>query len=302
MNMSSSARPADSRAALAAHWPLFLGILALLVPTIITIAQNTWTAEAGVHGPIVLATGIWLVARRWKEMLSIRQPGSALIFWAGSVVLLVAYVLARAFDFLVIEAAALLFELVLIFYYYFGREAVTRMWFPILYLCFAVPIPGWVIDTITAPLKSFISHTATMLLTKAGYPIVREGVTLYIAQYQLLVEDACAGLNSLISLTAISLFYIYILHNASVRYSLFLMLWIIPAALLANLVRVIILVLITYYFGNAAAQGFLHSTAGLLMFATALLGIFAVDSLMTPIRRMLTKSAPPAVSGEEHKA
>jgi exosortase len=293
MDMTTSARPVDTRAALIAHWPLFVGIAALFIPTLITLAQQTWTAEAGVHGPIVLATGIWLVARRWKEMLSIRQPGSPVLFWIGTAFLLAAYVFARAFDFLVVEAGALLFELVLIFYLYFGREALARMWFPILYLCFVLPIPGWVIDSITAPLKAYISHTATWMLSQLGYPIVREGVTLYIAQYQLLVEDACAGLNSLISLTAISLFYIYILHNASVRYSLFLMLWIIPAALLANLVRVIILVLITYYFGNAAAQGFLHSTAGLVMFATALLGIFAIDSLMTPIRKALTKAPTP---------
>ena len=113
---------------------------------------------------------------------------------------------------------------------------------------------------------------------------------MIVGPYQLLVEDACAGLNSLISLTAISLFYIYILHNASWRYALFLMLWIVPVALLANLVRVMILVLITYHFGNAAAQGFLHSTAGLVMFATALLGIFLVDGLMTPVRRMLTRA------------
>lgn len=294
MDMTASVGTDDPRAALVAHWPLWLGIAALLVPTLVTLAQQTWTAEAGVHGPIVLATGIWLVARRWKEMIGIRQPGSTALFVVGTVLTLAAYIFARAFDFLVIEVATLLAELVLIFYLYFGREAVIRMWFPILYLCFVIPIPGWVIDTITAPLKAYISHTATWLLSQAGYPIVREGVTLYIAQYQLLVEDACAGLNSLISLTAISLFYIYILHNASVRYSLFLMLWIIPAALLANLVRVIILVLITYYFGNAAAQGFLHSTAGLVMFATALLGIFAIDSLMTPIRKMLTKAPAPA--------
>ena len=126
------------------------------------------------------------------------------------------------------------------------------------------------------------------MLDAAGYPIASQGVTLVIAQYQLLVEDACAGLNSIVSLTAISLFYIYILHNASWRYSLLLFVWIIPAALFANLVRVLTLVLITYYFGNAAAQGFLHSTAGMIMFVVALLSIFAVDKAMTPIRRRLT--------------
>lgn len=273
------------------HWPVFIGLAVLLVPTLISIGTQSWTGEAGVHGPIVLATGIWLFARRWRELLSIQRPGSWPMTLALLVPSLLVYAFGRAFGFLALEALALLGVFVAVFYGWFGTEAARRMWFPILYLLFVVPIPGWVITTLTAPMKEYVSWSATWILSHAGYPIVREGVTLYVAQYQLLVEDACAGLNSLISLTAISLFYIYILHNASWRYALFLMLWIIPVALLANLVRVIILVLLTYHFGNAAAQGFLHSTAGLVMFATALLGIFMVDGLMTPVRRMLTRNA-----------
>jgi exosortase B len=273
------------------HWPLAIGGLALLIPTLIAVATGSWTGEQGVHGPIVLATGIWLFARRWKELLSIREPGNPALMFAVLVPSLLVYIFGRAFDFLALEALAMLGVLVALFYGWFGLEACKRMWFPILYLGFVVPLPGWVITAMTAPMKEYVSWAATAILGKVGYPIVREGVTLYVAQYQLLVEDACAGLNSLISLTAISLFYIYILHNASWRYALFLMLWIVPVALLANLVRVIILVLITYHMGNAAAQGFLHSTAGLVMFATALVGIFLVDGLMTPVRRWLTRRA-----------
>jgi exosortase len=291
--MDMAAQPVRARppfaVALAHHWPLAVGGLALLIPTMIAIATGSWTGEAGVHGPIVLATGVWLFARRWNEMLSIQQPGRWSVVLAVLIPSLLVYTFGRAFDFLALEVLALGGALIAMFYGWFGLEALKRMWFPILYLIFVVPIPGWVITTLTAPMKEYVSSSATWLLSHAGYPIIREGVTLYVAQYQLLVEDACAGLNSLISLTAISLFYIYILHNASWRYALFLMLWIIPVALLANLVRVIILVLLTYHFGNAAAQGFLHSTAGLVMFASALLGIFMVDGLMTPVRRWLTR-------------
>ncbi|WP_171130124.1 exosortase V [Sphingomonas sp. ID1715] len=276
---------------LARHWPLLGGIALLLVPTIIAIATQSWTGEAGVHGPIVLATGVWLFARRWKELRDVQRSGKFGLTLAVLIPSLLLYAFSRAFGFLATEAIGLGGVFVAIFYGWFGGEAVRRMWFPMLYMAFVVPMPGWVVSTLTAPMKEYVSSSATWLLSKAGYPIVREGVTLYVAQYQLLVEDACAGLNSLISLTAISLFYIYILHNASWRYALFLMLWIVPVALLANLVRVIILVLITYHFGNAAAQGFLHSTAGLVMFATALIGIFAVDGLMTPVRKLLTRTS-----------
>lgn len=283
-------RPGSSHAVLR-HWPLALGLAVLGIPTLIHMARESWTGETGVHGPIVLATGIWLFAQRWRELQEIQRPGHPALTAALIGSALLAYVFGRAFDFLAIEVFAFGVVLLGVFYASFGLEAVRRMWFPIFYMIFVVPIPGWVIDSITGPLKAYVSHSATYLLEGAGYPIVREGVTLYVAQYQLLVEDACAGLNSLISLTAISLFYIYVLHNASWRYALFLMFWIIPVALLANLLRVIILVLITYHFGNAAAQGFLHSTAGLVMFATALIGIFAVDRLMTPVRKLLTRRA-----------
>lgn len=272
------------------YWLIIVGVLSLMIPTVISLAQTVWSSEAGVHGPIVLATGIWLFFRRADELRSIQRPGSPLLTAAMMIPALLLYTFGRAFDFISLEVFALGVVLVALFHLFFGLEALKRMWFPILYLGFVVPLPGWVVDTVTAPLKSYISWSATHLLEAAGYPIAREGVTLYIAQYQLLVEDACAGLNSIISLTAISLFYIYILHNANWRYSMILILWIIPMAMLANLVRVLALVLITYYLGNAAAQGYLHSTAGLVMFATALLGIFAIDSLMTPIRKRLSRS------------
>ena len=69
-----------------------------------------------------------------------------------------------------------------------------------------------------------------------------------------------------------------------------LVLFIVPVAILANLVRVLLLLLITYYWGEAAGQGFLHEFAGMLMFIVALLGIFVVDNIARPLERMLRRS------------
>ncbi len=278
------------RDVLQSRWPLWVGLLLLGIPSLISLGQEAWTVDTGVHGPIVLATAIWLLYQAWPEVAALKRPGNPMIAGVAMLFFLSVYAFGRAFSFLSVEIAAYIGLLVTVGYLYLGFAVLRRFWFPILYLGFVVPLPGWFVDGITAPLKNYITYSATVLLDAAGYPIASEGVTLVVAQYQLLVEDACAGLNSIISLTAISLFYIYILHNASWRYSLLLFLWIIPAALFANLVRVLMLVLITYHFGNAAAQGFLHSTAGMIMFVVALVSIFAVDKAMTPIRRRLTKA------------
>lgn len=268
---------------------LALGLLLTLVPTLLATAQQSWSQESGVHGPLVLATAVWLVWRNWDEIVAAARPGKLWIAVPLIVLMAAAYVFGRAFNFLLIEVGALLVAILAIGYAFVGHRVMWKMWFPIFYLLFLIPLPGWLMDSITQPLKVLVSDITTWILSVAGYPITQVGVTIYIAQYQLLVEDACAGLNSLISLTAVGLFYIYLMHNASWRYSLLLLALLLPIAIAANVVRVIILVLLTYYAGNEVAQGYLHDFAGIVTFVSALLLIFLVDKLLTPVRRRLSR-------------
>ena len=70
-----------------------------------------------------------------------------------------------------------------------------------------------------------------------------------------------------------------VLHNA------IMLACILPIAFVANITRVIILVLITYYFGDAAGQGFLHGTAGMVLMVAALLFLFLVDGALVRVLR-----------------
>jgi exosortase B len=272
-----------------ARWPLLLGILAICVPTLVELARGPWSLESGVHGPIVIATGLWLIFRRLPEIKAEMQPGNPVYTYAGLAIAVPLYAFSRAFDFLSVEVAALLLALLSVAHAYVGMKVLRSMWFPIFYLGFVIPIPGWVIDSITQPLKIFVSGAVTDTLTYFGYPIARSGVTIYVASYQLLVEDACAGLNSLVSLSAIGLFYVYMLRGSNWRYSILLLALVVPIAIAANCIRVAALVLITYHFGDAAAQGYLHNFAGMVTFTSALLFIFLIDKLLTPIRNRLAE-------------
>lgn len=281
----------DWRHLLTRQWPLAAGMAVLAVPTIVSLAQGPWQEESGVHGVIVLVTGIWLVLRRWDDILRLRQPGNAILTAIVLAAALMLYVAGRAFEFISVEAAALLLAMVAVMYQYWGMAVVRMMWFPIVYLGFVVPLPGWLLDTITLPLKELVSQLVTNILADLDYPIARQGVTLYVGAYQLLVEDACAGLNSLISLSAIGLFYVYLLRGSNPSYSILLLLMVIPIAIIANCVRVAALVLITYYLGNAWAQGYLHNFAGMVTFVSALLLIFMLDWVLTPLRNRLEPKA-----------
>lgn len=282
----------DMRLFLTQRWPLALGIIALSVPTIVSLAQGPWQMESGVHGVIVLVTGIWLVLRRWNDIIAMQSPGRPLVTAVLLAVALPLYAAGRAFEFISIEAAALLLAMVAVMQQYWGMAAVRLLWFPILYLGFVVPIPGWLLDTVTLPLKILVSEIVTSALAELGYPVGRLGVTLYISSYQLLMEDACAGLNSLVSLSAIGLFYVYLIRGSNPAYSLLLLALVIPIAIAANCVRVAALVLITYHFGNAMAQGYLHNFAGMVTFVSALLFIFVLDWLLTPLRNSFERRMP----------
>lgn len=261
--------------------PLLIGFGLLAVPTVITLGEQVWSREAGAHGPIVLGTGLWLVWRRLPELRATGKPGPAWLTVLMMAASLPVYVFGRAYDFISLEVVGLYGVAMAYLHSRFGLHAMLKNWFPLFYLGFLVPPPGWFIDSITAPLKLFVSYVTTGALQAVGIPVFREGVTLMIAQYQLLVEDACSGMNSITGLVAISLFYIYLLRNASWRYSLLLVALVIPIAVVANIIRVGTLVLLTYFFGDAVAQGFLHMAAGLLLFTSALLLVFLVDNLIS---------------------
>ena len=65
---------------------------------------------------------------------------------------------------------------------------------------------------------------------------------------------------------------------------------IVPISFFANVIRVIILVLVTYHFGDEAGQGFVHGFAGMVLFIVALSLILAVDHLLRWGSRRLRSS------------
>jgi len=143
-----------------------------------------------------------------------------------------------------------------------------------------VPLPYSAVMAITGPLKSAVSVVATYGMSALGYPIGRSGVVITIGQYQLLVAEACAGLQTMFTLEAMGLLYTNLMAYRSAVRSMILAVMVVPVAFCANVVRVIILVLITYHLGDEVGQGFVHGFAGLVLFAVALGFIMGFDRLL----------------------
>ena len=260
-------------------WICVLGLLALYVPTIWGLAVNIWSTEEQSQGPIVLAIAAWLVWRSWKQIddSSVDRP-RPVIGWLLVAIALLLYVFGRSQRILSAQTLSVIFLLPALVLLMRGGRQLRPAAFALFFLIFLVPLPATMVDAVTQPLKLAVSSVATTVLFAAGYPIARSGVILQIGQYQLLVADACAGLHTLFSLEAMGLLYLNVVRHTSLLRNIALAILIVPISFAANVIRVMVLALITYHFGDEAGQGFLHGFAGLVLFMTALMFIIATDS------------------------
>ena len=252
------------------------GLAALWLPTWWDLVFGIWAPDAQGHELIILAVSGWLIYRQRDALRELPDTPSR---WGAACVVigLLLYAFGRSQQFLRIEMLALGVVLAASIVCFKGAAALRLIWFPLVFLLFALPLPYTLVLAVTAPLKAGVSIVATQLLLWLGFPMGRSGVVITIGQYQLLVSEACAGLQTMFTLEAMGLLYASLKNYRSWLRNAALALLVVPIAFSANVVRVMILVLVTFHFGDAAGRGFIHGFAGLVLFAVGLSMIFAAD-------------------------
>lgn len=254
----------------------------LLIPTVLRMGKEVWVLDEQAHGPIIVLVVLYLL---WKQRDILSQDYSGpnwirMVGWCTLIAGALSFIVGRTQDIIFFEVGGQMTCLAGLAMILFGRLGVVRLWFPILFLVFMLPLPGFVVDQATSSLKMVVSEAAASIMHFAGLPIARDGVLLQIGQYKLLVADACSGLYSLISLSALGILYLWLIRSSNKVRNALLFMSIFPIAIAANITRVIILSLITYYMGDEAGQGFLHGFAGMSLFLAALTLIIGLDSFL----------------------
>lgn len=280
----SSVLPRPLTTPASAPWLLAAaGMLAMFLPSYWAAMNGLWQSDDFGHAPIILAIALWLFWQVREAVWLAPDDPWPLVAWPLLVLGLLLYVFGRIFTVssveffsqpLIVAAVLLLLK---------GPAALRAAWFPVVYLIFMVPLPGTLVDAVTGPLKQWISYLVVNLLYAAGYPIARTGVMITIGPYQLLVADACSGLHSMFSLSALGTLFMYIMGRASRWHNAVMLAAILPIAFGANIVRVMVLVLVTYHLGDEAGQGFLHGAAGIVLLLVALVLLFLLDMALAAV-------------------
>ena len=281
--------------------PVLAGLLILYVPTFYDLAGTIWREDEYAHGPIILAIIVWLIWDKRQVLLAAPIRTASVAGFSLLVVGLLLYVVGRSQSISIFEIGALVPILAGVLLAMRGWPALRASWFMLLFLAYLVPLPSVLVDALTGPLKQNVSAVAEHLLYSAGYPVARSGVTLTVGQYQLLVADACSGLNSMFSLSALGLLYLYLKHRNSWLHNGVILASILPIAVAANIVRVLVLVLVTFHFGEEVGQGFLHGGAGMVLLLVALTIIVLLDAILSRVIKPRMPERPGHASASESR-
>lgn len=275
-------------------WVIAAGWASLAAPSLWGFLFGQWSGYSQGHELLLLAVVGWLMWRQWPQVKALPDQPVRTLPMLGLLLGLLGYFFGRTQEFIRIEMISLWWVGLSLLLVCKGRAALRQTWFVWLFALFVMPLPFSMVLALTAPLKEAVSALATLMLGAVGYPVGRTGVVITVGQYQLLVAEACAGLHSMFILEAMGLLYSHLVNHQSWWRNAWLAIFAVPVSFAANVVRVMILVLVTYHFGDAVGQGFVHNFAGLVLFVIALSLMAGIDALLG----MLLPDVRPQTPGE----
>jgi exosortase len=175
-------------------------------------------------------------------------------------------------------------------------------------LWLAVPPPFELDRNLILVLQTFTTRWSSRLLDLFGVFHVMDGHVVEVSGRRLLVEEACAGINSLFSVLACTLLFVLWARRPLVRGALL----IVAAAgwvLAANVARVVVIAFLFSTRGVDWTAGWRHKALGLGLFALTLVLVWSTDRLLSFLAGAATRQASgngsgcvPAVAGPSGRA
>jgi len=219
----------------------------------------------------------------------------------------------------------LLTTLVGLVLYYLGKRVALILAFPLVFLFSSAPMPEFLVQRVTMPLKQAATTNAAWLLKNGmGIYCEREGAVILLPNQEDLVGEpkkltvgaVCSGLRSLIALISFGLLFAYITPLSMTKRTI-LFAATIPASFVANLARILALALVAWKWDLSAATGDglwqamengwtsslvphlrklsnepVHDFTGIMIFVVAFVGLFSLERFLTYIERRQRAGSP----------
>jgi exosortase A len=263
---------------------LFLCAMGFLYwKTVLGMVHDWYIDENYSHGfliPVISGYFYWQMRDRVRSIEKTRSVSGLFILLFGMSIFLVGYLAGEQFtmrfSMLIVAAGAIVFA--------YGMEIFKAISFPLLYLIFMIPLPYILYDSVAFPLKLLVSKVSVEFLSFIGILVMREGNIIHLASTTLEVADACSGIRSIISLLALSTAIAYLTQKGWIKRVILIVLAV-PIAVFVNSIRVIVTGILAEKYGAAAAEGFFHEFAGLVIFGIAIVMLISSAVIMGKMNR-----------------
>jgi exosortase len=277
----------QSQSLLAEHWRVLLLsfiVLGLYAPILERLMRQWYVDPNYSHGFFVPILSGYLISNKWREISAIKSRPSV---WGAVAVLtsLAVLYLGSLGSELFLQRISLVGVIAGLILYFGGWRRLSAVAFPVAFLLFMIPLPAVIYNQIVFPLQLLASRFATACLDVMNlFPVLREGNLMILDGYTLEVVGACSGIRSLTSLVALAMGYSYLTER---RFGVraFLVLAMVPVAIVSNGIRVVITAILVNYYGYKTAEGFMHSFSGWAIFLVSVILLLVLHGLITKMMR-----------------
>jgi exosortase len=261
------------------EWLLAGALLLVFLPALIALV-GVWTSvDYYSHGFLVPLVAYWAAARSRKRFSILKVRDRRAVVSAIAIVLF--YAAGLAVGSVSLQGLALVAAVANCAFYLGGTEGLRVLAFPLAFLVFMIPLPPEWLNALIIDLQLLVSSVAVDLLGWAGSAVSRSGNVIQLPSGDsLFVAEACSGITSLVTLTPLAIILAYFTEQTLAR-RLTIIVAVVPAAMIGNLLRVIVTVLAAERYGAEAATGnWLHELAGLFTFTLACIALIGLGALM----------------------
>ena len=248
----------------------------------------TWySSDDYSHGFFIIPLCFYIIWRK-KEVLAEIPIRSSLWGLALFIFSLLLYLFAHLAEIMTLTSFSMVLLLAGVVIYFYGFSMFKELIFPLFLLLFMIPVPAQIYAKLTIPLQLFVTKASVGISSLLGLPIYREGNVIHLPGRTLQVVQACSGLRSMISLLTLSVIFAYLTLKSNLLRSI-LFLSGIPAAILVNIIRVLLLVFAFHYLNFDLTKGITHTVFGIIIFILALILIFIMKTILSIWDRSATQ-------------
>ena len=247
------------------------------LPAMAALAERYWNTDTGSLTPFIVLLGGWTLWRRLQDSAHLAAPGPLPVVLICLAAVSIIYAAASAINMTLAMVLCAWAGCVLALWARMGSAVVNACRFPLLFLGLAVPLPYSISVLMTERLRAWMAGAAVDMADALSLDVAIDRTSIFVNQYRLELEAACAGTSSTVSLIAIVLLFGYWYSGRDWRRTTVTVLLAVPIALGANVLRVLALIAATAIFGAPVLDTVLHPLAGLISFTLALVLFLLMD-------------------------